>query len=67
MKTKFFIFCSIVFVLLVGCSTERPFTKVYTGETEQLLLNTRWELVDLKSTDKFTMIVEFGSEGAVSW
>jgi hypothetical protein len=70
MKTRFFMFCSVSFfvVLLAGClSVERPFTKVYTGETEQLLLNTRWELVDLRSADKLTLIVEFGSEGAVSW
>jgi hypothetical protein len=70
MKKKIFLFCSVSFfvVLLTGClSVERPFTKVYTGETEQLLLNTRWELQDRKSIDNFTLIVEFGAEGAVSW
>jgi len=69
MKKNIFIFCSVCFfvVLITGCSTERPFTKVYTGETEPLLVNTRWELVDLKSTDKFTLIVEFGADGAMSW
>ena len=69
MKAKFFMFCSISFIiLLTGClSVERPFNKVYTGETEQLLLNTRWELVDLKSFDQFTLIVEFGAGGVVSW
>jgi hypothetical protein len=70
MKSKVFIFCFVSFfaVLLAGClSVERPFTKVYTGETEQLLLNTRWELVDTSSLDKFTLIVEFGAGGAVSW
>jgi hypothetical protein len=70
MKSRVLFFCSISFfaVLLAGCvSTQRPFTKVYTGETEQLLLNTRWELVDLKSADKLAFIVEFGAGGAVSW
>jgi len=70
MKTKFFMFCSVSFfaVLLIGClSVERPFNKVYTGETEQLLLNTRWELVDLRSFDQFTLLVEFGAGGAMSW
>jgi len=69
MKKKVFIFCSVCFfVLLIGCvSTQRPFTEVYTGETEQLLLNTRWELQDLKSMDQLTLIVEFGAEGSVSW
>ena len=70
MKKNFFVFCLVSFfvVLLMGCvSTQRPFTKVYTGETEQLLLNTRWELVDLKSFDQFTLIVEFGAGGVVSW
>ena len=64
MKKKIFEFCFVCFyvVLLTGCvSTQRPFTKVYTGETEQMLLNTRWELQDLKSIDKFTLIVEFGA------
>jgi len=69
MKAKFFIFCSVSFiVLLTGCvSAQRPFRDVYKGETELLLLNTRWELVDLRSTDKFTVIVEFGADGALSW
>jgi len=69
MKAKFFIFCSICFIaLLAGCaSTQKPFLEVYTGEPEPLLLNTRWELVDLKSTDNFTLVVEFGANGAVSW
>jgi len=70
MKKKFMMFCSVSFyvVLLAGCaSTQKPFTKVYTGETEPLLLNTRWELVDLNSYDQFTLIVEFGAGGVVSW
>jgi len=73
MKEKLFGFASIcVFcafsILLAGCvSTERPFTQVYTGETEPLLLNTRWELQDLKSMDNLIFIVEFGAEGAVTW
>jgi hypothetical protein len=70
MKKTILMFCSVSFfvVLLAGClSVERPFTKVYTGETEQLLLNTRWELVDLRSFDQFTLIVEFGAGGAMSW
>jgi hypothetical protein len=70
MKKKSFMFCSVSFfvVLLAGClSVERPFTKVYTGETEQLLLNTRWELKESRSVDNFTLIVEFGAGGTVSW
>jgi hypothetical protein len=60
----------IFFLLLTGCistATQRPFTEVYTGETEEFLLNTRWELRDLKSSDGFTLIVEFGENGAVFW
>jgi len=60
----FVLFC----VSLAGCvSTERPFTKIYTGESDPLLGGTRWELVDLKSTDNFTLLVEFGFDGFVSW
>jgi len=70
MKKDFFIvgfICAILVSVLSCVSTERPFTEVYTGETEQMLLNTRWELLDTKSIDNFTLIVEFGSEGAVIW
>jgi hypothetical protein len=58
----------IFFMQLTGCaSTQRPFKEVYTGETEEFLLNTRWELQDLKSSDKYTLNVEFGENGAVFW
>jgi hypothetical protein len=73
MAKKFFTLGSICVLLLfffqlTGCvSTQRPFKKVYTGETEEFLLNTRWELQDLKSSDNFTLIVEFGANGAVFW
>jgi hypothetical protein len=59
---------SVFFAQLTGCvSTQRPFKEVYTGETEALLLHTRWELQDLRSSDKYTLIVEFGENGALFW
>ena len=70
LKKNYFVFLFLC-VLLVGCvstvSTERPFTNVYEGETEKLLEGTRWELVDLKSSDNFTLIVEFIAGGTMSW
>jgi hypothetical protein len=45
----------------------RPFTEIYAGEEEPLLSGTRWELVDLKSSDNFSMIVEFHDDGTLSW
>ena len=59
------VFC----MLLIGCvsiETERPFTEIYAGEEEQLLGGTRWELFDLKSSDNFSMIVEFHVDGTLS-
>jgi hypothetical protein len=58
----------VLCMLLIGCvSTERPFTEIYAGEEELLLSGTRWELFDLKSSDNFSMIVEFHVDGTLSW
>ena len=66
-------FCTVFILgtlcmLLIGCvSTARPFTEIYAGEEEPLLSGTRWELVDLKSSDNFSMILEFNVDGTLSW
>ena len=71
-KNVFYSVCilGVLCMLLIGCvseATERPFTEIYAGEEEPLLSGTRWELIDLKSSDNFTMIVEFQVDGSLSW
>jgi len=69
------VFCMVCILgtlcmLLTNCAsieTERPFTEIYAGEEEPLLCGTRWELFDLKSSDNFSMIVEFNADGTLSW
>ena len=65
---RFIFILGLFSVLSISCvSTQRPFRKVYQGETEQLIGGTRWELIDLRSSDNFTLYVEFSDEGTVSW
>ena len=78
MKKNYFYWVCILgafCILLMNCvatpptppPTYRPFTETYNGEAEQLLSGTKWQLYDLKSSDTFSIFVEFQVDGTLLW